>query len=1075
MKMYKKIGSRLIAFFSAALMTVLCLEFRHPLYTEAESNKTIRIPYGFNTFLSVSEEGEVSGYYADYLEELANINNWKYEYVKATWTEAVDMLESGEIDFLFPTNYSEERDETMDFSSIPIGYTSVGIFALQDSKYNYEDFASFDGARIACAANSTNAEELAIYAEKQGFSYTLIPCKTNDEMIEAVKNGDADLAVFSAANQFPDSKLIAVFSAAPVFFTVKEGNIDLLSEIDSGMQEIIRENIDLVSETMKKTLVGENGSVSAFTSEEKKFAESGEELVVGFYEESEPLAYVDDNGEYKGIYIEFLSYIMEKSGVKFTPYPIKRDEKWQDLIKNGDIDFYIGSSDIIVFQDDDICTTRPFMEYSNFLVTKRDRALSQIKKPVISMTYARTNWAEYLENKFGKDIEFKYYRTTKECMLSVSTGKADAALINNLEYNYHMKNPRFSTLTYSTQYRYRTKISMAASADIDTNTLSAVNKMISIAESDYIDMISDESLTIPYHSYSFGDYLYNMRFTLLIIGGALIIVIVFVLFHKSKTRIKREASHKEQEILRILAALSDDYSAIYFTDLDTDHCTIIRFPDDGLSEIYKKEKHSEAMELYLHDMVAPEYHDAIRPYCDTKNIIKRFKEEKAFYIRYQVLPTKRNTTYYEMCFVNVSEDGKNKMVFGIRCVDELVNAEKKQRQILEDALKSANRANAAKSDFLSMMSHDIRTPMNAIIGMTAIASAHAEEPDRVRDSLGKIASSSQYLLSLINDVLDMSKIESGKFKLAQENFDLSVLLNELIEMIQPQIKQHKHTLTVDIKNIRHNEVIGDKLRIQQVFMNLMSNAIKYTPNGGKISFSVNERKISKKAAACFEFVFKDNGIGMSEELVEHVFEPFVRAEDLRISKTQGTGLGLPITRNIIQMMNGSIEVKSELKKGSTFFVTIFLLLQDKTKTDDRSDNSSDMNKIHTSDFSGKHILLVEDNDLNREIAKEIFEMSGLTVDEAEDGQIAFEKFADSDDGYYDMIFMDIQMPNLNGYDATRAIRNLKYPYAENIPIVAMTANAFVEDIKASEAAGMNAHLSKPIDFAKLNQILEKYL
>ena len=185
---------------------------------------------------------------------------------------------------------------------------------------------------------------------------------------------------------------------------------------------------------------------------------------------------------------------------------------------------------------------------------------------------------------------------------------------------------------------------------------------------------------------------------------------------------------------------------------------------------------------------------------------------------------------------------------------------------------------------------------------------------------------------------------------------------------------------------------------------------------------------------------------MSEELAEHIFEPFVRAEDLRTSKVQGTGLGLPITKNVINMMNGSIEVKSELKKGSTFFVTIFLLLQDKAKNDKESENVSDMTKIHTGDFSGKRILLVEDNDLNREIAREIFEMSGLIVEEAEDGQIAFDKFSESDDNYYDMIFMDVQIPNLNGYDATRAIRNLKSQYAKNIPIVAMTANAFVEDI-----------------------------
>ena len=1060
---------------SIILTALICLQSMPALLSFAGAKQIVRIPYGFNAFLEVDGEGNVSGYYADYLAELANLNDWEYEYVHATWAEAVEMLDSGEIDFLFPTNYSEERDKTMDYSAIPTGYTSVGIFTQDHDHYHYEDFASFDGARIACAENSTNTEELAAYAEANGFTYELQLYPTNDEIMEAVNSGKADFAVFSAANAYPGARLVAVFSAAPVYITVKEGNTEMLAAIDSGMQEMIRENTDMVSEAMKKTLIGENSNAIALTPGEQAFADSGEELVVGFYEESEPLAYVDQNGEYKGIYIEFLSYIMEQSGIRFTPHPITRDETWQDLIKRGDIDLYIGSSDIIVFQDDDICTTRPFMEYSNLLVTKSNCVLNQIETPVISMTYARTNWADYLEEKFGKTLEFKYYRTTRECMLSVANGDADAALVSNLEFNYQKKNPRFSSLTYSTQYRYPTKISMAALADMDPDTLSAVNKMIGIADSDYIDTISDESLNISYHSYSLGDYLYNSRYLLLIISGVIVMILICVLFHRTKVKMEEEARKKEQDNLRILAALSEDYTAIYYTDLDRDHCTVIRLPDKTSFQADESDKHSESLRRYLEEYVLPEYHKVLMPLCDPKNIIERFEKEKAFYIRYQVDPAKGQASYYDMSFVNVSENGRHRMVFGIRCVDELVNAERKQRQALEEALKSANRANSAKSDFLSRMSHDIRTPMNAIIGMTAIASAHVGEPDRIRDALGKISSSSQYLLSLINDVLDMSKIESGKFKLTQENIHLTTLLEELVGMVQPQVKQHQHTLTVDIGQIRHNDVIGDKLRIQQVFMNIMSNAIKYTPDGGEIGFSVSEKKINSSSAACYELVFRDNGIGVAPELLEHMFEPFTRAEDLRISKIQGTGLGLSITKNIVHMMNGSIEIKSKPKEGSTFIVTIFLLLQNAGKTAEADGNAGDRNKIRTSDFSGKRVLLVEDNDLNREIAKEILEMSKLTVEEAEDGQVAFEKFSESESGYYSMIFMDIQMPNLNGYDATRAIRNLNSPYALDIPIVAMTANAFVEDIKASEAAGMNEHLSKPIDFAKLHEVLEKYL
>lgn len=1068
----KKIFTDIISLVFAA---VLCLQCAPALFAADDCNQIIRIPYGYNTFLDIDDDGNVSGFYADFLAELANINNWKYEYVRSTWTEAVDMLENGGIDFLFPTNYSEERKKTMDYSALPTGYTSVGIFALEASDYNYEDYEAFDGARIACAKNSTNLDELTEYAQNHGFTFETVTCLSNDEMIQAVKNNKADLAVFSAANDFPDSKLVAVFSAEPVYITVKKGNSELMSAIDNGMQKLVKDNTDLMTETMRKTLVGDNGNISAFTAEERKFVNSGQELIVGFYEESEPLAYIDSKGEYKGIYIEFLNHIMEYSGFKFTLYPITRDVKWKDLLENGDIDFYIGASDLIVSQDEDIVTASSFMELSNHLVTKSDTALNQIDTPVIAITYAWANWTDYIEEELEKKVEYKYCRTSRECMLAVVKGKADAAFTNNLEFNYHKKNPRFAVLTSLTQYRYPTEINMAASTELDKNIISAVNKMISIADRDYIDTVSEESLNISYHSYTFGDYIYNSRFVLIIVGGIIIIIVISALFNRSKRKLKKEAREKEQDTLRIIAALSDDYTAIYYTDLDKDTCSFLRYPDDSISTAYTKDKHSEALAIYIEECVLPEYHDELRPLCSTQYIIERFKKENAFFIRYQVDPKLKRKNYYEMSFVNISENGQNRMVFGIRCVYDLVNAEMKQRQILEDALKNANRANSAKSDFLSMMSHDIRTPMNAIIGMTAIASAHAEEPDRVRDALGKISSSSQYLLSLINDVLDMSKIESGKFTLTRENINLTELLNELIEMVQPQIKEHRHTLTVDIKNIRHNDVIGDKLRIQQVFMNLMSNAIKYTHDGGKISFSVTEKNINTNSAGCYELVVSDNGIGMSPEFKEHVFEPFTRAEDLRISKTQGTGLGLPITKNIVHMMNGSIEIKSELHKGSTFIVTLFLLLQNVDELSENAHENADKNTIRTSDFSGKRILLVEDNELNREIAREILEMSELTVEEAEDGQIALDIFSKSEEGYYDMIFMDIQMPNLNGYETTKAIRKLERPDAKDIPIVAMTANAFVEDIKNSESAGMNDHLSKPIDFDKLHQILEKYL
>ena len=404
------------------------------------------------------------------------------------------------------------------------------------------------------------------------------------------------------------------------------------------------------------------------------------------------------------------------------------------------------------------------------------------------------------------------------------------------------------------------------------------------------------------------------------------------------------------------------------------------------------------------------------------------------------------------------------------------------KKALIDAFEAANRANNAKSDFLSKMSHDIRTPMNAIIGMTAIAEAHIEDRERVSDSLNKIDSASRHLLGLINEVLDMSKIESGKMSLNSEAFNLSEMINNLMVIMQPQIIEHSHEVSVNVEKLEHERVIGDALRLQQCFVNIMGNAIKYTPDGGKIGLEVREKESKQQNIGCYEFVFSDNGIGMSKDYIEHIFEPFTREEDDRTSKIQGTGLGMTITKSIVTMMDGDIKVESEPGKGSRFTVTVCLKLQETNKIvpDVNMYNSVNARKeaideITNFNYENRRVLIVEDNELNMEIAIEIFKMAGMETDTAENGAEAVDKFTEHEENYYDMIFMDIQMPVMNGYEATAAIRAMDRSDAKHVPIVAMTANAFAEDIRDSKRAGMNAHMAKPIDFGHLTDILKRDL
>lgn len=418
--------------------------------------------------------------------------------------------------------------------------------------------------------------------------------------------------------------------------------------------------------------------------------------------------------------------------------------------------------------------------------------------------------------------------------------------------------------------------------------------------------------------------------------------------------------------------------------------------------------------------------------------------------------------------------------------------QEEQRKILEEAYKTAQIASEAKTNFLSSMSHDIRTPMNAIMGMTAIAEANIDSQVKVQDCLSKINTSAQHLMGLINEVLDMSKIESGKIDLMSDKVSLPVLLQDIGSMCQSLSLKKNQKFLLSADQIRHENVISDSGRLRQVLMNLLMNAFKYTPDGGNISLLVRELPGSIGNKGQYEFIIRDNGIGMDAEFLPHIFEPFTRAEDTRINKIQGTGLGLAITQNIVRMMNGTIEVKSDPGKGSEFIFAVPLELYQENETCAGEPVNSDsneklpepagcfqkeMNPDETADkpAAAKRILLVEDNELNREIASELLQMYGFIIDKAEDGQRAVEKFSASVPGEFDCILMDIQMPVMDGYQATRTIRALKREDAKTIPILALTANAFATDLAKAHSAGMNDHIAKPIDINRLLEALQRWM
>ena len=676
-----------------------------------------------------------------------------------------------------------------------------------------------------------------------------------------------------------------------------------------------------------------------------------------------------------------------------------------------------------------------------------------------------------------------------------------------------------------------------------------------------------------------------------------------------KQQEREEQLRKERRHQELVQALSTDYNLVCYFDLETRQGTALRTyacPAGLLEQLFTGDLSLDVhMENYIQTCVYVDDRDMLRRIFAGDNLLRALQDQGIYYLNYRTV-CMGDIRYFQMKAVPIGDRASSRgVVIGFRSVDAETRSEMEKKNLLEDALAQANRASKAKSVFLSNMSHDIRTPMNAIIGFTALATTHLDNREQVEEYLKKIMTSGNHLLSLINDVLDMSRIESGKMYLDEKPCTLPDILHGLRSIVQADVHAKQLELYMDAVDVIHEDILCDRLRLNQILLNLLGNSIKYTPAGGIVSIRVMEKASAPAGHASYEFSVRDTGIGMSEEFVSHIFEPFERERNSTTSGIQGTGLGMAITRNIVEMMNGSIHVKSRQGVGTEFTVDLTfrlcsdekqpttipefsgcraLVVDDDFNTCDsvscmlqqigmraewtlsgkeavlrtrqavmRRDHYSvyiidwllpDMNGIEVTRrirkecgdevpiivltaydwadiedeakeagvtaFCGKplflselrdclmsivgteetpeekgllssqpldlgRILLAEDNELNQEIAQAILEEAGFTVEIAENGQIALDLLTHAEPDYYQLILMDVQMPVMNGYEATQAIRALENPALSSIPILAMTANAFEEDKQTALKCGMNGHISKPIDIAKLLETLENVL
>ncbi len=672
---------------------------------------------------------------------------------------------------------------------------------------------------------------------------------------------------------------------------------------------------------------------------------------------------------------------------------------------------------------------------------------------------------------------------------------------------------------------------------------------------------------------------------------------------------KSNAGTERQE--GAISALGRQYATIWYNSSSKNRLRLIqntgfRVYEAAVRDAQGLGNYEEGQKRYAETGIHEEDREAYLAATKTEVVLREVKRQPVYRVPFRRC-TEYGTEYYEACFARTDAEGASDgFVLGFKNVNKEVREEKKKQEALETALDAAQRASRAKTVFLNNISHDIRTPMNGIIGMTAIAAAHIDDRRRVKDCLTKISVASSHLLGLINDVLDISRIESGKATLNEEKFSLATLFSDIIGVVDPEVEVKEQDLAIDVHDVVHENVLGDAIRLRQVFLNIISNAVKFTPRGGRIEVKLTERPTSSRHYASFEFVCRDTGCGMTPEFQDRLFTPFERAEDAFLNHTPGTGLGLPIARNIVRMMDGDITVASEYGKGSTFSVTFRLKTQAamhsgeevlkglsvlvvdddeilcestcyslselgmkgdyvlsgeaavvkvraaheaandynvclidwrmpgmdgvqttravrecvgpdvpiiiisaydwstiekeareagadgfiekplfKSRLDavisglvtgkqEEAENEAMVDDEHF-DFTGRRVLLVEDNPLNQEIAVEVLGMTKAEVETAGNGREAVAAFEGHEAGYYDVILMDIQMPEMDGNAAAQLIRGMDKADARTVPIIAMSANAYAEDREKARASGMNDYLTKPVNFKTMLTLIRRYL
>lgn len=1172
--------------------------------------------FNFAGYHSKDKNGNLTGYGIDLLKLLSEYSHLNFipKGYDESWQRMQEMVKNGEIDIVSSARRIPEREELFTFS-LPVGRNNTILSKkMRNTKLRAGDYATYDGMKVGVLAGSSQNEDLKKFASLKKFDYTPIEYDSPEVLAKALQQGDVDAILTSNLRKPVNEVVLDIIRSDNFYIIARKNNQALIDEINNAIEQINQNEGDWQNDLYYRHYGPELPDDIEFSPAEKEYIaavnKSGKPITAISHSDIAPYSYVE-NGELKGILPDYFARLMKIAGLPFQFIAPRNHEDYIARTEANEADVVLDTLEQKPIQEGEALTgfiTQPFLTTGLARVTRMD-----FQDEPQSIAIANSEPAS-MHGSLLKDPRVRLYPTAPDALNAVRKGEVDAAYVLPLTAQLFVSRDPGGNLVYAIMDEGGASFSLGTPTTGDHELITILKKAIKELPAGTVSQLSSNYVSLNAHDMSVYHYLYANPRVFMVIAGALMLGLSMLTIIWLRGRwsrrllaITEQTNRQLEEQLAIVETLSRDYANVLAVNPDCGMASVIKIGDyDPWEKVSGSEKelaYDQVVTTYISQKVHPEDREHLAQALNLQNIRKVLAGSDEFSETYRILEN-GEIKYFQFTFVRAPESSGNLILAGFRNIDDVMRREQEQKKALAEALAQSRYASAAKTAFLNNMSHDIRTPMNAIIGFTALASSNVENIPVVKRYLGKIMTSGNHLLSLINDVLDMSRIESGKVKIREQAVRLPEILHDLRTIVQADIKSKQLDFQIDTLNVVNETILCDRLRLNQVLLNILSNAMKYTRPGGKVSVRVIQLGAEANGKVDFEFRVADTGIGMSEEFLKHVFEPFEREQTATVSGIQGTGLGLAITKNIVDIMGGQIKVQSEQGKGSEFTVKFsFKVPEDSSEVavipqyagvpvlvvdDDintctslgkmlsqlgmrpdwttlgkealvrsqfASDQAeaygvyfidwimadmngielarrlrkkippetpiilmtaydwsdieeegkeagitaylskpvflSDLRNILTDSekqleevkeeevtpeiFQGKRILLAEDNEMNQEIAQMVLENAGFELDIVENGQEALEKISVMPPLHYHLILMDVQMPVMNGYDATRAIRELPDPLKANLPIIAMTANAFEEDREEAVRAGMNGYIPKPIDIKSLLATLEEIL